>query len=65
MPHRRTHSVDSEATISGDSDPLIQKSRASVDSEYTCEQNYTGCGSCKRRRRFRSLLLFGLPSLVV
>lgn len=64
MPHRRTESWDSEATISGDSDPLIHKSGDSFVLEHTCDEDYTVFGSFKRRRTWIFLGLLCLFSLL-
>lgn len=64
MPHRRTDSWDSAATISGDSDPLIQKGSDSLVLEHTCDEDYTVFGSCKRRRTWVFLGGLCLASLM-
>lgn len=64
MPHRRTDSWDSETTIGGDSDPLIQKGSASLVLEDICDEDHTFFGSCKRRRTYLSLGLLCLPGLM-
>ncbi|KAK2602570.1 hypothetical protein N8I77_009088 [Diaporthe amygdali] len=65
MSHRRTDSWDSEATISGDSDPLIQKSGASVVLDLTCNEDDTYFWSAKRRRPWIKLGSLFLCSLMV
>lgn len=55
MAHRRTDSWDSDVTISGDLDPLILKTGASVALDLTLDEDDRSFRSWKRKRSWINL----------